>query len=276
MKYFFLITVTFITTFLYSQNINIDGYEFKYELPIPEGYKIFPGQFSKDFTTYFLPMNDTSGNGIVYKYKISNSGKFKEDGSFRIKMIDDYQFIGGISVSEDEKYIVYCGTIDGAPENDDLFSSEFNYKYNKYSPSNPIGEVNDYEIDESSPCISPNGLNLYYISNNKIFFTKKKEGKSSFRFPDELDVDLSALGKIKSIRLSPDELELYIISNNTIYLATRGTNKGGFIKPKIYSDAFKTLGSISSFDLNAKSGVCVITKGIGTNTQSAQIYKKLK
>lgn len=229
---------------LFAQEGNykkIEGFKYIGSIKASNDNEICPGQVSKDGKKYYLPEITPEGKGIINVYNL----KLKQIASYLVEVPEGNRFSGKISLTEDEQVLIFTITTEDDWNKNELVIAEFDAKSQSYRKPRLMGEINEEDVADAYPFLSADGLRIYWIRDNKIMYSVRKERKFVFRYPEELKIlnnDISPL----SSWLSADELSLFLTSNSIIYKSTRKSLSEPFSKPQIFSDKFASVGFISA------------------------------
>lgn len=195
-----------------------------------------PGQVSKDGNSYYFSVELEDGSGIIYLYDISRKGKIKLKDSFEVH-VPGTNYGGQISVTADGMYCVFTCNESNEWNKNELYQARLNYSLHKLTNIEPLGSVNNYDVSDCYPWISEDGLRIYYLSDSKLYFAKRKNLKLAFSFPKPINLGFDD-GQILSVWLNADETELFFVSDSKIYKCKRKKKNKSFSKPELFSDYF--------------------------------------
>ncbi len=101
-----------------------------------------------------------------------------------------------------------------------------------YENVRPLQELNTENIGEAYPCISGDGLQLYFVKGtntaDSIMFTSRTSLDTPFDKAIPLALNLPHLVSCTGIWLSPDELDFYICNRETIFHTHRNRRNEAF------------------------------------------------
>ena len=178
-------------------------FEFDSALKMPGKLKPVGGQLSKDGKKLFVSMADETGMRQAYvlvrESLFDNFGKPEK----LVGKINDINYnISSMSVSADEKVVVFVGNESGKENGEDLYMA-IRTVLGRYDNIRKMDEINSRGIADLSPWVSDDGL--------RIYFTKKINGEYGWYWSFRFDV----YGKFKKLRTASFEAE-HKASNSTL------------------------------------------------------------
>lgn len=230
---------------VFSQDYkHINGYKYLGKLTPPEGYSIQPGQFSKDMKKYYLPATDTNGNAYLLIYLINNKGQATLVSRHLIEIPEGKVFAGQSSLTEDEKTMVFTVTSDNSWSNNELCVAELETRNKSYTKTRLLGELNEEENADAYPFISSDGLRIYWIRNNQLFFASRMERNHAFKIGNS---KISSDKKMNSFSISNDELIIYYVESDKVFSGSRKDIKANFENIKSITEGFQEVGFIAAY-----------------------------
>jgi len=269
-----VLLVMLLPLWCYAQNSykKINGYKFLSKIDAPKDCEISPGQFSKDFKKYYLPVKENTGRAFVYFYQIDGKGKSSLLSKHEIILPEGKDFAGQVSLTEDEKTIVFTVTNDNSWANNELCIAELENKNKSYVKTRILGELNEEEEADAYPTISSDGLRIFWVSNDKFYTSSRKERNHAFRDKTEIRLLSKSIG---SAWISPDETFVYLVSSGTVYVSERKNTNSVFAAAEIHSESFQNIGFISGYN-ETKSKIAAVYVAFDDEDSSEIIafYKK--
>mgnify|MGYP000017640654 FL=1 len=243
---------------LFGQDFkNIEGLQYVGMLEAGENEELNPGTLEKNGNYYIMAISDTNGLGYLHRYQLSKSGDYKLKAIMEVGCTQNRAFAGQLSLTQDNQIMVFTSSFDNSWDNNELCISTYDAKDNKYEKVRLLGEINDVQKAEAYPYISADGLRLYYILNNEVYFTSRSDLKRSFGYPRNISIDKSTNDiNIVSCWLSLDELNLYITGDEKVYKCSRTALNEKFSSPEIYLQGFG--GFISGYSMSEKNKLVFI------------------
>lgn len=243
-----LILLMLIPVLLFAQEEKykkIPGVKYMRQIQASNDAQLNPGQVSKDSKRYYCPEITADGKAVVKVYDM----KFKLLSAYQVEIPEGMEFAGKISLTEDEQVLLFTVTTDNSWSNNDLVIAEFDPKTRSYRKPRLLGEVNESGVADAYPYISADGLRIYWVRDNYIMYSSRKDRKFVFRYPDELKLQYPE-SSVLSCWLSSDELTLYFITLETIiYKCTRKSLSEPFSTPEIFSDKWNNAGFFSAVNV---------------------------
>ena len=229
-------------------------FRFVEALPLPDSADIQPGQLSKDGKNYYLGLSQEVDAEMVtpdgsekinyvtdlYHYNL----KTKTLTPLHMTGMQDTMEFFQCSMTADEKTIVFALNPYGGWTYNDLGIADKNAD-GTWKPYRILKETNKDSVSDAYPWLSPDGLHLYFIQDNKIYFTERKSRKDAFNAPKTISFNGDVRLEVISCWLSDDEKTIFILSNNKIYKAIRKKITDPFLLPSLYTDEFSKLEFIS-------------------------------
>ncbi len=165
-------------------------------------------------------------------------------------------------------------------------SSDITSPKHAYENVRSLNELNTENMADAYPCLSSNGLQLYFVRGSNaadtIFFTSRTNLDNPFNKPTALNLNIPQLVSCTGIWLSPDELDFYVCSPQKFYHAHRTNRIEAFSSNveeiKLEADEHHVIGGISldaaqnQLFLNASSISEVVAYKRETATSSAFVY----
>lgn len=242
-----MVICVFISSCIIAQTedfITYGKFIFADTLSVPKNYSVNPGQLSKDGNQYYLGLyydgeEDTSFSNI-YSIDIHS----QTTTPLQITPPEGYTEFFQCSVSDDEKTIVLvANNFKGWAGNDlALAEKDASGKYN----ARILDELNTEDTVDAYPWLSGDGLRIYFVKNEVIYFSERKNRSEKFNSPAPLVFTNAVQTPIRSLWLNTSEKKLFYISNNIIYVAERKKISKPFKLPEVFTKEFINLEFIAS------------------------------
>jgi len=269
-----MILLLLLPLWCYAQNSykKVNGYKFLSKIDAPKDCKISPGQFSKDFKKYYLPVKDNTGRAFVYCYEIDGKGKSTLLSKHEIILPEGKEFAGQVSLTEDEKTIVFTVTYDNTWTNNEICIAELENKNKTYVKTRILGELNEEEVADAYPTISSDGLRIFWVSNDKLYTSSRKERSHAFKEKTEIKIISKNIG---SAWISPDQTVLYLVCSGTVYVSERKNTNTTFAGTEIHSESFQDIGFIAGYnETKSKIAAVYVSLNDDDSTEIITFYKK--
>jgi len=262
----------------FSQNNykKIEGYKFLSKIDAPEGHSIFAGQISKDMKKYYLPAVDANNKPYMFVYQIDSKGKASFLSKHFIEIPEGKDFAGQISVTEDEKTIVFTLNSENEWDNNDLCMAEIENRNKSYVKARILGEINDDDVADAYATISADGLRIFWVKDNTYFTASRKERNHAFGKKTEMN---SLSKSFISGWISPDEQTIYTVEHGIVNKTSRKNTESEFTALEVYSEAFSSIEFVSAYnETKSKMAFVYISLSDGEDSMSYTkfigIYKK--
>lgn len=206
------------------------------EVFLENGIMPLAGQLSKDGESMYFTSQNSKGGKQVYRMDRDALGDdFKTPVKLAGEINDGKYDIIMPSVSADESMMVFVHSANGMQSGNDLYLATKDAATGEYSNIRPLSEVNDQNLSDSYPWLSPDGLHLYFTkqhgSDITFLVATRNSTADKFGAAEKLGVQLPHVSNNMSCFLSNDEKEFFALSGNKIYYATRPTKTARFNVP---------------------------------------------
>lgn len=211
-------------------------------LEFPTNLEPGPGQLSKDGLEYYLSLEDTSAQELLYVLKRSEIGQtFGQPELFEGKINDPSFRNHQPTITSDKKTIVFVrSTVDSWTDND-LYIAIRSDTTLPFDSVRPLVEINTPSNADAYPCITPKGLKLYYTkavdNSNYLFYSTRESTSDSFSSPQLINVE-NCDGKISSAWLWNDGLHMFLSAdhNQEFIYSNRSNINEPFKAPELLTD----------------------------------------
>lgn len=210
----------------------------------PENYTVNPGQLTKNGNKYLLGMYYDGDDDTAYSKIFSIDILSKSHSPLEITGITDYKEFFQCSASDNEEVLVMVGNNFKGWAGNDLVLAE-RKKDGTYA-ARALNEVNSKDTVDAYPWLSGDGLRIYYIKDEVIYFSDRSNLSEKFKSPSPLVFTNPVQTSVRSIWLNKSEKKLFYISNNIIYVAERKKNTQPFKLPSVFTKEFSDLEFIAS------------------------------
>jgi hypothetical protein len=237
---------------VFSQTDNYTTYgKFVFDdtLLIPQGFTVTPGQIAKNGDSYFLGLydDDNTDSSLTGIYKIDMTNTLHST-RINIHPPDGFDELFQCSASGDESTIVFVTNNYSGWIGNDLAIAE-RASDGKYV-SRRLDELSSKDTVDAYPWISYDGLRLYFVKNETIYYSERKSIGDKFSPATPLPFTNTVETPIRSVWLTKSEKEIFYISNNVIYSAKRKKQTQPFKIPAVFTKEFYTLEFIAGLSFS--------------------------
>ena len=211
-------------------------------LEIPTNLDPGPGQLSKDGLEYYLDINDILTENHLYVMKRSEIGQpfgQLEKLGGKINEMSIYNFQP--TITSDKKTFVFVISKECMWSSNDLYMAIRSDTTLPFDSVRPLVEINDTNNADSYPCITSDGLKLYYTKEvndtSKLFYSARSSTSDIFSPPQLLDIE-NYNGQVFSAWLSNDGIHLFFSSqgNEELFYSNRPNLMEPFKTPELLTD----------------------------------------
>jgi hypothetical protein len=208
-------------------------------LRLPQGYVPGSGQLSKDGLEYYLSLSENSSKQLLYVLRRDAISEVFGSPQPLLGAINDTSVYNEQpSVTADKKTIVFCRANTDSWTAVDLYIATRSDTSLPFDSVRSISELNSADEAEAYPCISPDGLRLYFTKGMVPFdnlMLSVRESTSDLFGPAQLVMHSLLYTEKSSCWLSNDEREIYFMTRGSIYdvrYAIRESSNDSFSLPK--------------------------------------------
>ncbi len=226
-------------------------FRFTDTLPMAVNYSINPGQLSKDGSAYYLGLyydgDDDTTFSAIYRLGLSSAS---DDPLSRMPAVvklsppAGYLEVFQCSATADEKTLVFVVNNFNGWAGNDLAIAEKNE--NGTYVSRMLDELSAIDTADAYPWISPDGLRVYFVRDEKMYHAMRSSRSDKFSRPVPVSFAGDVQTPVVSVWLSNNEKKLFYISANTIYMAERKKTNRPFKLPVVFTSEFKEFEFIAS------------------------------
>lgn len=251
-----ILCIFYSVTALAQPKFNTNGlFTFTGEVRIPSSFEIGPGQLTKKGTQFIVGLTDgdleEQSNLTSNIYLIDPFHAEQPMIRMGLPNAPDSVRYYQCSASKNEAVLVYVVNPFGGWADNQLGIAE-KQPDGSYSKARELKEVNDSLLSDAYPWISPDGLDLFFSRDFKLFHSSRTAAGAAFNTPEPVkflgDIQL----EIISCWLTPDQKSMFFIANNTIYRSTRKSADQPFSFPELYTQEFKDFYFIAGLSFTPK------------------------
>ena len=217
------------------------SFKFTGELELPEGFVPLSGQVSKNGQRLYVAVEREVSNEVYVLSRDEETGKFVEPQLLGGILSDVSMNIVSLTVSADEKTMVFVSSPDRTQQGNDLYIATRTGKDADFADVRKLHEISDPMISDCYPWLSPDGLRLYFTKQKgaqvHIYAAARTNPNEKFISLDKLDLDIPIMNNNMSAMLTNDELQMFIVSDNEVFYTTRYTVDDDFSPVRQIADA---------------------------------------
>ena len=244
------------------------------------GDMIKPGKLSPSGTRFYCGLEGTWERLAYFdvnlkKGTVGKINRLTEEKNWGKVVKEAYQ----PTITEDAKTIVFVsmngeGTWDG----NDLYISESTEK-GVYGVPRKLDGISSPDLADAYPCISPDGLTLYFIQDNIPMVSKRSSRSSTFLQAKPLIFNSAEEVKALSVWVDPSEMHLYYQDyEGHIYASSREEEGGAFEAPALITDELDALEFTAGISLDAEMKYIFLysSEGYDEDEVNTILWYKLK
>ncbi|MDX2003012.1 MAG: hypothetical protein SFW35_11305 [Chitinophagales bacterium] len=215
---------------VYDMNVGsntTNSFNFKYTGVVNVGSGMMPlvGQLSKDGRNLYLTSQDSKGDKQLFKMSRKAKGEMFSLPEKLTGAINNGEYdIIMPSVTADERTMIFVHSANGMQNGNDIYIATKDENGN-FANIHALEAINDVNISDSYPWISPDGSRIYFTkqkgSNITFYMAERNTSDNQFSTPKPMGFTLPKISNNMSCLLSNNELEVYALSGDYIYHATR-------------------------------------------------------
>lgn len=226
-------------------------FRFTDTLSVAVNYSVNPGQISKDGKAYYLGLyydgDDDTTFSAIYRLSLSPASDnplSRIPAAVKLTPPAGYLEVFQCSATADEKTLVFVVNNFNGWAGNDLAIAEKNE--NGIYVSRMLDELSAIDTADAYPWISPDGLSIYFVRDEKMYYAKRNNRSDKFNKPLPVPFAGDVQTPVVSVWLSNNEKKIFYISANTIYVAERKKSDQPFKLPVVFTNEFKEFEFIAS------------------------------